>query len=111
MKTVAGVGENRYILPMSTITAILKADADGTLHLPVPVELRHSKLKVTATIQAVRDPNERPTKEDALAALRKLRDLGTFKEIPDPVAWQREMRGDRPLPSRDESHVPGEQVR
>lgn len=86
---------------MSTITAILEADADGTLHLPLPVELRKSKLKVTATIQAVRNPVERPTKEDALAALRKLRELGTFKEITDPVAWQREIRKDRPLPGRD----------
>ena len=86
---------------MSTITAILEADADGTLHLPLPVDLRKSKLRVTATIQAVRESNERPTKEDALAALRKLRELGTFKEIADPVAWQREIRQDRPLPGRD----------
>jgi uncharacterized protein YfaS (alpha-2-macroglobulin family) len=86
---------------MSTIMAILEADADGTLHLPLPEELRKSKLQVTATIQAVRDPSERPTKEDAVAALRKLRELGTFKEIADPVAWQREMRQDRPLPGRD----------
>jgi hypothetical protein len=86
---------------MSTITAILEADADGTLHLPLPVELRKSKLQVTATIQAVPDPGERPTNEDALAALRKLRELGTFKEITDPVAWQREIRKDRPLPGRN----------
>lgn len=86
---------------MSTITAILDADADGTLHLPLPIELRQSKLKVTATIQEAGDSNERPTKEDALAALRKLRELGTFKEIADPVAWQREIRQDRPLPGRD----------
>ena len=86
---------------MSTITAILEADADGTLHLPLPVELRKSKLQVTATIQAVREPGECPTQEDALAALRKLRELGTFKEINDPVAWQREIRKDRPLPGRN----------
>jgi hypothetical protein len=86
---------------MSTITAILEADADGTLHLPLPAELRKSKLRVTASIQAVPDPNERPTKEDALAALRKLRELGTFKAITDAAAWQREIRQDRPLPARD----------
>lgn len=34
-------------------------------------------------------------------AIRKLRDLGTFAHIEDPVAWQREMRKDRPLPGRD----------
>ena len=48
---------------MSTITAILEADADGTLHLPLPADLRKSKVKVTATIQAVRNPvNAQPRK-------------------------------------------------
>ena len=36
---------------MSTITAILEADADGTLHLPLPAELRHRKLKVEAKLE------------------------------------------------------------
>ena len=36
---------------MSTITAILEPDADGTLHLPLPEELRHGKIQVTATVQ------------------------------------------------------------
>ncbi|MDA1276365.1 MAG: DUF2281 domain-containing protein [Verrucomicrobia bacterium] len=38
---------------MSTITAILEADADGMLHLPVPAELRHGKVKVEATLELV----------------------------------------------------------
>jgi hypothetical protein len=33
---------------MSTITAILEANADGTLHLPLPVGLPKSKFKVTS---------------------------------------------------------------
>jgi len=37
---------------MNTITAILEADADGTLHLPLPAELRHGKIEVTATLKA-----------------------------------------------------------
>ncbi len=86
---------------MSTITAILEADPDGTLHLPLPMELRNSRLKVTATIHAVQDPSQQPTREDALAALRKLRELGTFKAIGDPTAWQREIRKERRLPGRD----------
>ena len=86
---------------MSTISAILEADADGTLHLPLPEDLRKSKLHVTATIHAVQRASERPTKESALAALRKLRELGTFKEIADPVAWQRGIRQERLLPGRD----------
>lgn len=85
---------------MSTITAILEPDADGTLHLPLPAELRRSKVKVTATMEAA-PGTERPTREAALAALRRLRASGTFKEITDPVAWQREIRQDRPLPGRD----------
>lgn len=35
---------------------------------------------------------------DALAALRK---SGAFADMEDPVAWQREIRKDRPLPGRD----------
>ena len=86
---------------MSTITAILEADADGTVHLPLPVELRHSKLKVTATIEAATGNGERPSREAAAAALRELQRRGTFQHITDPVAWQREIRQDRPLPGRD----------
>lgn len=86
---------------MSTISAILDPDADGTLHLPLPVELRRSKVKVTATVEAVTDNNERPTRESALAALRQLRTLGTFAAVTDPVAWQREIRRERELPGRD----------
>ncbi len=92
---------------MSTITAILEADADGTLHLPVPTELRRGKVRVVAKLEAdleaeslVRD-SEQARREAALAALKRLRDRGTFREITDPVAWQREIRRDRPLPGRD----------
>ena len=38
---------------MSTFTAILEPDADGSVHVPLPPELRHSKVKVTATLEAV----------------------------------------------------------
>ena len=86
---------------MSTITAILEADADGTLHLPVPQNLRRGKVKVVATLQSELETADRPTRETALAALRQLRKLGTFKKITDLVAWQREIRKDRPLPGRD----------
>lgn len=85
---------------MSTISAILEPDTDGTIHLPVPVEMRQSKVRVTATLEVASTATERPTREAAVAALRQLRAMGTFKEIADPVAWQREMRQDRPLPGR-----------
>jgi predicted HTH domain antitoxin len=33
--------------------------------------------------------------------LRTLQQAGTFAHIKDPVAWQREIRKDRPLPGRE----------
>ncbi len=36
---------------MSTITVILETAPDGTLHLPVPEELRHGKIEVVATLR------------------------------------------------------------
>ena len=33
--------------------------------------------------------------------LQALADMGAFDDIEDPVAWQREIRKDRPLPFRD----------
>ena len=38
---------------MSTITAILEPDADGSLHLPLPAEMRRGKIKVVASLTAV----------------------------------------------------------
>ena len=90
---------------MSTITAILEADADGTLHLPVPQNLRRGKVKVVATLQAEQEIASRSTERkpgrplEALEELRKLGGLGHV--IPDPVAWQREQRKERPRPGRD----------
>ena len=84
---------------MSKITAILEADEDGTLHLPLPPELRNAKVRVTATLEAA--PETTAEKRTPLEALKELRKLGTFKDIGDPVAWQRAQRRDRPLPGRD----------
>ena len=35
------------------------------------------------------------------AALREIAGRGGIRSIPDPVAWQREIREDRPLPGRE----------
>jgi hypothetical protein len=45
---------------MSTITAILEPDPDGSLHLPLPPELRHTAVKVTATLEAADASAARP---------------------------------------------------
>ena len=45
---------------MSTINAILQPDPDGGLHLPLPAELRHAPVKVTATLEAASASGTRP---------------------------------------------------
>lgn len=40
--------------------------------------------------------------EQRRKALERLRELNPFRDIEDPVAWQREIRTDRPLPGREE---------
>jgi hypothetical protein len=90
---------------VSTITAILEADADGTLHLPIPQDLRHGKVKVIATLEmhlgtGMPEGNTKPG--TPLTALKELRKLGGLRHvIPDPVAWQREQRTERALPGRN----------
>lgn len=89
---------------MSTITAILEPHADGSLHLPLPVELQHRKVRIEAKLEAADEanlatPNMLHQRREALAALRALGGLRDV--IPDPMAWQRELREDRPLPGRD----------
>ena len=37
-----------------------------------------------------------------MAALDRLRELGTYEKFGDPIEWQRNERKDRPLPGRDE---------
>ena len=90
---------------MSTFTAILEADADGTLHLPVPLNLRRGRVKVVATLQTepeTASPGAGAKPGTPLEALKELRKLGGLSRvIPDPVAWQREQRQERPLPGRD----------
>ena len=54
--------------------------------------------------------SERPVTEDpdlsgktTFELLQELADMGAFSEISDPVAWQREIRKDRPLPYREDN--------
>ncbi len=92
---------------MSTITAILEPDPDGTLHLPLPAELRGVKVEVTATLKPADGQLPSPPKatpemiQRRMAALARVRELDPYRDIADPVAWQREIRKDRPLPGRE----------
>ena len=42
---------------MSTITLILEPEADGTLHLPLPLELRNGKVEIVATLRPAPEHN------------------------------------------------------
>ncbi len=89
---------------MSMITAILEPDADGTLHLPMPPDAPRGKVKVTATVEPVsagETAARQANWEQAMEALRGLAAQGGIQSIPDPVAWQREIRNDRSLPGRE----------
>ena len=66
---------------MSTIKAILEPDADGSLHLPLPAELRHGEVRIEAKLEAVPEmepmgrlatPEMLRKRKEALAALRSL---------------------------------------
>lgn len=69
-----------YYNPVSTITAILEPDADGTLHLPLPAELRHGKVKVEAKLEAAVQafPDEETGSLKGFGALR-----GQIRMTPD----------------------------
>jgi hypothetical protein len=90
---------------VSTIIAILEPHEDGSLHLPVPAEMRQGKVKVIATLIPV---TQGDTEQEAgqrvrtLDSLRRIAARGGIKNIPDPSRWQREIRQDRPLPGREE---------
>jgi hypothetical protein len=99
---------------MSTITAVLDCHEDGTLHLPLPEELRGKKVRVTVTMEAEGESTAPAEVEETLPlpdmskiktpldALKEIRKRGGLSHIiPDPVAWQREIREDRQLPGRE----------
>ncbi|MBA3769845.1 MAG: hypothetical protein H0X08_05020 [Blastocatellia bacterium] len=45
--------------------------------------------------------NTVPNGQRAMAALERIAEKGGIQSIVDPVAWQREIRKDRPLPGRE----------
>jgi hypothetical protein len=83
---------------MSTITAVLDAAPDGTVHLPLPPDLRGIRLRVKATVEADR-PVVRSS-GDLRAIMRQIRDRNPFRAVGDPVVWQRQAREDVRLPGR-----------
>jgi hypothetical protein len=88
---------------MQTYEAILTGDrlewSGGAPQTDRPV-----RVHVTVVDPAVDEtPEERAERGKQMAdALRQLAEMNAFEDISDPVAWQREIRKDRPLPGRED---------
>ena len=55
------------------------------------------KVQVASPVMAVKKQDPQAIKK----AIRNLQQVGAYKAVKDPVAWQREIRKDRPLPGRE----------
>lgn len=55
------------------------------------------KVQVTSPIMTIKKQDPQAIKK----AIRNLQQVGAYKDIKDPVAWQREIRKDPPLPGRE----------
>ena len=89
---------------LNTYKARLKGDHIEWAESPPPA-LNGGTTDVLVTIM----PSAQPTHDDKaemrrrrVEALEKLAAMGGIKSIPDPSAWQREIREDRPLPGRED---------
>jgi len=94
----------------------LESDAEimaaGSLDLlsPLPAWLTpgraHVLLMVTGAGASTKPKRMKPTAtpemiQRRMEALKRVRELNPYRNIADPVAWQREIREDRPLPGRE----------
>ena len=89
---------------MKTLETDAEINADGSMKLlsPLPGWLKPGRRRLLLVVdEPVGESPIPPQEETLLDALKRIRELGTFSNIDDPVAWQREVRKDRPLPGRD----------
>jgi hypothetical protein len=94
LETDIEIGADGSVRLLSPLPAGLKP---GRAHVLMTVEplpgLEKSKLqKLTATPEMI---------ARRVAALQEIRKRNPYRDITDPVVWQREMRQDRTLPGRD----------
>ncbi len=88
---------------LNTYKAKLKGDHIEWAENPPPA-LNGGTTDVLVTImppgQPAHDDNAEMRRQ-RVAALERIAARGGIQSIPDAVAWQREMREDRPLPGRE----------
>lgn len=83
---------------LRTYEGILEGDRVRWAGEDVPATDRPLRVHITV----LDEKTEKEARGRQMAdALSKLAESGTFSEIEDPDAWQRESRQDRPLPGRD----------
>lgn len=87
--------------PMTTLTAQAEITSDHRLKLDVPVSPDVPAGRIEVTVALVKSPQKLVSNNrKAVSILREIAARGRVL-VPDPVAWQREVREDRPLPGRD----------
>lgn len=97
-------------LTMNIVETDIEISADGSVKLlsPLPAWLRPGRTHAVMTFTALEDSSARTKRQmpvatpemlaKRVAALEGLRELGGLGHmIPDPLAWQREMREESPL--------------
>lgn len=84
------------------IATIIKTGNSYALRVPKSY-IENTKLELGQKVQ-IGTPIALPGEYDpelVKKAVKNLQKIGAFHTIKDPVAWQREIRKDRPLPGRD----------
>ena len=87
--------------------------ADGSVKIvtPLPAWVKPGPARVLVVVEdspesRAQSPRPKLTATPEMiarrkAALAEVRKLNPYRDITDPVAWQKEIRKDRPLPFRD----------
>lgn len=90
------------------MSAIARTIDDRLSRLPPPRAARLERLIIglldlvePESVRGGDATEQQRSREQALAALDRIAARGGIAGIPDPMAWQREQRSDRPLPGRE----------
>lgn len=81
-------------------TTVIRTGNSYALRVPKQyIEDANLKLGQKATIQ-LPIPEVKQDRARIQSLFKQLQELGAYKDIKDPAAWQQEIRKDRPLPGR-----------
>jgi antitoxin component of MazEF toxin-antitoxin module len=82
------------------IATVIKTGNSYALRVPKKyMDDARLKLGQKASIQ-LPTPEPKQDRKRIQELLRQLQEIGAYKDIKDPVKWQRDVRKDRPLPGR-----------